>query len=518
MAINKLEQKTSLSIVRDTTNEIVDVVNNFSASGVYAKINGDKTQPFDASSLKVWTGDNRVTIEGRKIFNINDKTGDKLDIELNNEGTIIAKDNGDFKANKFMEDDKFLKDKYAFKNGSVNEDFSTKTLRVYDGSVTDEHIAIQNGAIVNWKDNVGYKELPLNSDKSILAKEDGTLEAKRVLGVSLLDVEDVIIGGTNLRKLSDYEVWESKYSASQDILNDREIKINIGLFYTNIGGAGSYNNLFPNIDFKPNTQYTFSGEMKTTATAFNGLNMKAYYTDGEVETIFADYYGTGVYRPFKFTSAKGKSITKIGCSYWSGGFQWLKDFKIEKGVVATDWSLAPEDEELKVMPRTVKLVDLRSWDPNVYHAVSIGMSQHIPYTITVSRPLGASYGVPSWSTHATGFSCMFKWESNGSAWGASQIKRTIYTSAQIWGSSSPVGGSINQLRTASLEYIYLRGGSKYRFEVEGINDASILPRNANYTYGGETLKAVANTVTAIVTDIDALKKEIEDLKTRINNL
>lgn len=517
MPIDKLGEFTSVKSIRDTINLIIDKI-GIGPTDTYALKNGSITEKFLSNNLQSWSNSDKISITQGAIYNVNKDTLEDKDLALNQSRTILAGGNGDFRAKRLLEEGNYLEDKYALKNGDATEDFSSSTLRVYNDEDATEHIAMQHGAIVNWKEGTGYIPLPLNSDKSILAKEDGTLEAKRVLGVSLLDVEDVIIGGTNLRKLSDYERWESKYSASQDILNDREIKINIGLFYVNIGGSGSYNNLFPNIDFKPDTQYTFSGEMKNTVSNHNGLVMRAYYTDGEIETIFQDYYGTGVYRPFKFTSAKGKSITKIGCSYWSGGFQWLKDFKIEEGVVATDWSLAPEDEELKVMPRTVKLVDLRSWDSNVYHAVSIGMSQHIPYTITVSRPLGASYGVPSWSTHATGFSCMFKWESNGSGWGASQIKRTIYTSTQVWGSSSPVGGSINQLRTSSLEYIYLRGGSKYRFEVEGINNASILPRNANYTYGGETLKAVANTVTTIVTDIDALKKEIEDLKTRINNL
>lgn len=112
MAIDKLNQKTSLAAVRDTTNEIIDSLNNSGGSGTYAAKGGSRTQPFDVSTLKVWTGEDRVTIANGKVFNVNDTTNTQLDLGLNQDSTIKAKGDGTLEAVQIIEDGDYLEDKY----------------------------------------------------------------------------------------------------------------------------------------------------------------------------------------------------------------------------------------------------------------------------------------------------------------------------------------------------------------------------------------------------------------------
>ncbi|MCT4585677.1 MAG: hypothetical protein N4A54_12195 [Peptostreptococcaceae bacterium] len=105
-----------------------------------------------------------------------------------------------------------------------------------------------------------------------------------------------------------------------------------------IKGIGNQNfdkNLFPNIKFKPNTQYTFSGECNEDLD--KNTTLLIGYTDGSSDNIYTPKT-TSSLQPFLSISKSGKTIEKIYYSYSSaGGSTTIKDFMIEEGINKTEY-------------------------------------------------------------------------------------------------------------------------------------------------------------------------------------
>lgn len=136
--------------------------------------------------------------------------------------------------------------------------------------------------------------------------------------------------------------------------------------------------------------------------------------------------------------------------------------------------------------RTGLWVDATSLDENKYYPITIKLHTTVPYIITVQRSLDSTLGKPSWSTHTGGFSVMCRWRSNGSGWGTIPVKRTILDFTFGHATVVPVG-SIGQMTNDSLEYIYVRGGSRYHVGVEGNAGVAIVLRTAAYTIYNQTI-------------------------------
>lgn len=157
--------------------------------------------------------------------------------------------------------------------------------------------------------------------------------------------------------------------------------------------------------------------------------------------------------------------------------------------------------------RTELWVDATSLDVNKYYPITIPLHTTAPYTITVERTLNASYGKPSWSTHAGGFSVMCRWTSNGNGWGTIAIQRTILEYDYQFSTVIPVG-SISQVSTNSMEYVYVRGGSKYHVIVEGASGLNIVLRTEPYYGGGGQSIDIKTEVTR--PQIDLLQRPTTD--------
>lgn len=155
--------------------------------------------------------------------------------------------------------------------------------------------------------------------------------------------------------------------------------------------------------------------------------------------------------------------------------------------------------------RTELWVDTTGLDVTKYYPVIIGMGTTIPYIITVQRTLYAGYGKPSWSTHSEGFSVMCRWQSNGSGWGTIAIQRTVLDYAYSFADIVPVG-SISQITEASLEYIYVRGGSKYCVIVEGATGVNISLKTSAYTWTSGTTARTLDVKTEVTTPLVDLKQ------------
>lgn len=157
--------------------------------------------------------------------------------------------------------------------------------------------------------------------------------------------------------------------------------------------------------------------------------------------------------------------------------------------------------------RTELWVDATSLDVNKYYPITIPLHTTAPYTITVERTLNASYGKPSWSTHTGGFSVMCRWTSNGGGWGTIAIQRTILEYDYQFSTVIPVG-SISQVSTNSMEYVYVRGGSKYHVIVEGASGLNIVLRTEPYYGGGGQSIDIKTEVTR--PQIDLLQRPTTD--------
>lgn len=137
--------------------------------------------------------------------------------------------------------------------------------------------------------------------------------------------------------------------------------------------------------------------------------------------------------------------------------------------------------------RKTVLIDAMSLDQNIYYPVIIPMTTVVPqYRIKVYRTLNSLLGVPGWSAHEGGFSLMVSWVTNASGWGTIDIKR-IVEEAVHWHTNVIPVGSIGQLSNGSIEYIYVRGGSKYYFEIEGATDVGVYLKTGSYTNNGQTV-------------------------------
>ena len=157
-----------------------------------------------------------------------------------------------------------------------------------------------------------------------------------------------------------------------------------------------------------------------------------------------------------------------------------------------------EDIALNAAKRTSITIDASSLDVNTYYPILIGMNSTIPYTITVERTLDKSMGVPSYSTHESGFSVFCKWTSNGSGWGTIDIKRVIHLFQYRYTANNiPPIGSIGQMTNHSLEFIYVRGGSKYNVLVEGASDVNIQLTTSAYTTDYPTYTQTINLLTSV---------------------
>lgn len=135
-------------------------------------------------------------------------------------------------------------------------------------------------------------------------------------------------------------------------------------------------------------------------------------------------------------------------------------------------------------------VDLTSLNSDTYYPITFALSSNISqYSFKVYVPL-SKYTAP-WASHSSGtFSLNVEWTSSASGWGAQVVNRVITTVTQAWSTNnqSPVL-SINQMANSSLEYVYLRGGTKY--DITHHKDSSPVLRSTSFTSNSQTIAPIS---------------------------
>ena len=148
-------------------------------------------------------------------------------------------------------------------------------------------------------------------------------------------------------------------------------------------------------------------------------------------------------------------------------------------------------------------IDATALDPDTYYPVTFNLwnASDSKAAIEISAILSDS-GTPPWATHAQGFSCSCVWETNGNRWGAMGIKRYVRSFDFRFSDVTPIG-SIGQVYQSSVEYIYVRGGGRYK--VRATYCEGIMLRPTGYSYGDVASIGLLTSVETPVVDVEAAK-------------
>ena len=245
------------------------------------------------------------------------------------------------------------------------------------------------------------------------------------------------------------------------------------------------------------TQLNNSIALKVAKTDFNALGTRV----GSAETTIKQHTDQIALKAAK------TDVTALGTRVSAA------EAKITPDAIKLTVKSQTETIAANAAKRTEVWVDATALDASKYYPVTIALATAIPmYTITIARSLNASYGKPSWSTHANGFSVVCKWTTNANGWGAIPIQRTILDYTYNTANVVPVG-SIGQMTNSSCEYAYVRGGSKYRVTVEGVTGVSIALRTAAYTASSQTINILTSVITP-VPDKKATDTRITNVETQ----
>lgn len=128
-------------------------------------------------------------------------------------------------------------------------------------------------------------------------------------------------------------------------------------------------------------------------------------------------------------------------------------------------------------------IDATGLDENTYYPVTFAIGSRNTVRIEFLTGLD-SYTKPAWSTHPSGYSVRLIVEVNGFGWGTSNLNTTVYEADYIWASAPPVAG-LGQMTNSSTEYVYVRGGGRYRIRTSH----GIVPvlRTSSYTISSQTI-------------------------------
>ena len=169
------------------------------------------------------------------------------------------------------------------------------------------------------------------------------------------------------------------------------------------------------------------------------------------------------------------------------------DFDGNRFVVAADeirlGGRKVEDIIIDETRTTEKIIDATALDENKYYPITFNLWTGSPKVrISLVRTLNRSFGVPSYASHGDGFDVRCVWTTNADGWGTAETQRNIeYYSLRWVKPSEIVVGDIGQMSHSSNEYIYVRGGSKYKVIVEGELNTGIILHTDTYTVNEQTL-------------------------------
>lgn len=214
---------------------------------------------------------------------------------------------------------------------TVNNTYSTKTeLSGVDGKVSSltTRVNTVESSITQLNNKIALK-----------------VEATEVNSIVNNAVDDIEVGGRNLLPQTNFKEETPKWGK----VNGATIDVATGKAILVANSKDVAVNVFPLVDFEPNTTYTLSANFKDVATT-GGSGLRLYYrlnnswyfkqvspnTNGRISVTFTT--------PATFINWKvsidSYNTTAGTCEVW--------DVKLEKGTKVTDWTPAPEDVDQSI--------------------------------------------------------------------------------------------------------------------------------------------------------------------------
>lgn len=193
----------------------------------------------------------------------------------------------------------------------------------------------------------------------------------------------------------------------------------------------------------------------------------------------------------KNSDTKNAWVISTNTSY--GGTSY--DLKISQYIVGTKGNLLLNGVPVATTGNryimTLYLINASGLDENTYYPVTIPLFSGGNFRIEVLTSLNGI--VPSWSTHASGFTVRFIEEVQGNGWGATPIRRRIIDSVSSYVRDVyPPIGKVTQMTNSSTEVIWVRGGGLYYFYTSGTGSNLITPvlRTTSYTANSQTVSPI----------------------------
>ncbi|MDQ1098412.1 MULTISPECIES: pyocin knob domain-containing protein [Chryseobacterium] len=161
--------------------------------------------------------------------------------------------------------------------------------------------------------------------------------------------------------------------------------------------------------------------------------------------------------------------------------------------------------------RTV--IDTLGLDESKYYPVTIQCNSSYPSTIKVYRTLDNSMGVPSYSNHGGGFWCYYEFEVYGNGWGTTSFKAICNYQDESWVKNDTKVIGYDQMIYSSNVVIYVKGGSKYWFDVNSTSVPTL--HTSLYTVYGQTVEP---TETRIWSGGILMNANTNDIRNAVNDL
>ena len=130
--------------------------------------------------------------------------------------------------------------------------------------------------------------------------------------------------------------WSDAIQAHEIYQGKFAYRITNNILYSKTGNGA--NNIFPNIIYSENTQYTMSVDWRDdyrTDNKSSSLYLRFHYTDGTSTQIISPANSKKEWTHSVLISAAGKTVDKCTTTYGNGGQLYLTNLKLEKGIIET---------------------------------------------------------------------------------------------------------------------------------------------------------------------------------------